>query len=70
LQGGSFAVLASKVRTLTQRSASPAKEIKGLIEASEVMRQGIELATIVSEFKIVGGKFFLYLLICLPKFRA
>lgn len=33
-QGRGFAVVASEVRSLTQRSASAAKEIKGLIDAS------------------------------------
>ncbi len=44
-QGRGFAVVASEVRSLAQRSAEAAKEIKGLITASvERVRQGSELA--------------------------
>ena len=44
-QGRGFAVVASEVRSLAQRSAEAAKEIKGLISASvERVEQGSELA--------------------------
>jgi methyl-accepting chemotaxis protein len=44
-QGRGFAVVAAEVRALAQRSASAAKEIKGLIEAStERVAQGSTLA--------------------------
>jgi len=43
-QGRGFAVVASEVRSLAQRSAGAAKEIKGLIDASmSQVRQGTEL---------------------------
>jgi methyl-accepting chemotaxis protein len=43
-QGRGFAVVASEVRSLAQRSADAAKEIKGLINASvERVEQGSQL---------------------------
>ncbi len=45
-QGRGFAVVASEVRSLAQRSAEAAKEIKGLIEASvERVESGTQLVT-------------------------
>ena len=62
--GRGFAVVASEVRSLAQRSAQAAKDIKNLIEASNgEVRQGVELVNragsalneIVASIKAVAG---------------
>jgi len=61
-QGGGFAVVAGEVRTLAQRSAAAAKEIKGLIDASaarvdagsrQVAEAGATMTEIVAQVRKV-----------------
>ncbi|HEX7638307.1 MAG TPA: methyl-accepting chemotaxis protein [Burkholderiaceae bacterium] len=63
-QGRGFAVVASEVRTLAQRSAAAAKEVRGLIEASsgnvdsgarQVERAGAAMRTILESVRKVDA---------------